>query len=526
MKVLISDPLSEEGISILREAGLEVIYKTGLSPEELKREIEEASALIIRSGTKVTREIIEAGKHLKVIGRAGTGLDNVDLQAANERGIVVMNVPGGNTLSAAEHTLAMLLALARRIPQANNSVKNGLWERKKFMGVEINGKILGIIGLGRIGSIVAERALCLQMKVIAYDPFVTPEAASKRGIELVSLDELYAKADFITIHTPLTKETYHLLNKEAFSKMKEGVYIINCARGGIIDEEALLEAINSGKVAGAALDVFEKEPVPPEHPLLHSDKVIVTPHLGASTIEAQKVVAVEIAKQVVDYLLHGIVRNAVNVPSLSAELLKTLQPVLNLAEKLGLLSAQISEGAIEEIEITYKGELAKLDTKPVTLALVKGLLTPFLKEDVNYVNALFRAKERNIKVMEAKTEETEDFTSLISLKIKHTQGEALVEGTLFGKSEPRIVRINGFRLDALPEGHMLYIFNEDKPGVIGRIGTILGKYKLNIARMYVGQDPWKKRNVILLSLDTPPTKEALEELSNEESVYLVKTLEI
>ncbi|MFN3505255.1 MAG: phosphoglycerate dehydrogenase [Caldimicrobium sp.] len=526
MKVLISDALSEEGINLLKEAGLEVVYKPGLALEELKREIIDASALIIRSGTKVSREVMEASKKLKVIGRAGTGLDNVDLQAANELGIVVMNVPGGNTLSAAEHTLALLFALARRIPQANQSVKSGQWDRKKFMGVELNGKVLGVIGLGRIGSIVADKALCLQMRVIAYDPFVTPEAAAKKGVELVSLEELYSRADFITVHTPLTKETYHLINKEAFSKMKEGVYIINCARGGIIDEEALLEAINSGKVAGAALDVFEKEPVPPDYPLLKSEKVIATPHLGASTIEAQKIVAVEIAKQVADYLLHGIIRNAVNVPSISGELLKTLQPVLNLAEKLGILTGQICEGAIDEVIITYKGELAKLDTKPVTLSLVKGLLTPFLKEDVNYVNALIRAKERNIKILEVKTEETEDFTSLISLTVKHTQGETLVEGALFGKNEPRIVRINGFRLDALPEGHMLYIFNEDRPGVIGKIGTILGKHNLNISRMYVGQDPLKKRNVILLSLDTPPTKEALEELMKEDTLYLVKTLEV
>ncbi|MFN3568393.1 MAG: phosphoglycerate dehydrogenase [Caldimicrobium sp.] len=513
-------------MNYLKEAGLEVVYKPGLTQEELKKEIVEASALIIRSGTKVTREIMEASRKLRVIGRAGTGLDNVDLQAANELGIVVMNVPGGNTLSAAEHTLALLFALARRIPQANQSVKSGQWDRKKFMGVELNGKVLGIIGLGRIGSIVAEKALCLQMRVIAYDPYVTPDAAAKKGVELVSLEEIYKRADFITIHTPLTKETYHLINREAFSKMKDGVYIINCARGGIIDEEALLEAMNSGKVAGAALDVFEKEPVPPDHPLLKSEKVIATPHLGASTIEAQKIVALEIAKQVADYLLHGIIRNAVNVPSISGELLKILQPVLNLAEKLGLLTAQICEGAIEEVEIVYKGELAKLDTKPVTLSLVKGLLAPFLKEDVNYVNALIRAKERNIKILEVKTEETEDFTSLISLTVKHTQGKTLVEGALFGKKEPRIVRINGFRLDALPEGHMLYIFNEDRPGVIGKIGTILGKHNLNISRMYVGQDPLKKRNVILLSLDTPPTREALEELMQEETLYLVKPLEV
>jgi len=526
MKVLISDALSEEGINILKEAGLEVIYKPGLSPEELKKEMAEVDGLIIRSGTKVTREVLEAAKQLKVVGRAGTGLDNVDLQAANEKGIVVMNVPGGNTLSAAEHTLAMLFSLARKIPQANASVKSGVWDRKKFMGVELNGKTLGIIGLGRIGNIVADRALSLKMQVIAYDPFVTPEAAAKKGIELVSLDELYARADFITIHTPLTKETYHLLNKEAFEKMKKGVYIINCARGGIIDEEALYEALVSGKVAGAALDVFEKEPVPADYKLLKLEQLIATPHLGASTIEAQKVVAVEIAKQVVDYLLHGIVRNAVNVPSISAEALKVLQPVLNLAEKIGLLAAQICEGAIKEVEITYKGDLASLDTKPVTLAIVKALLTPFLREDVNYVNALIRAKERNIRVLEAKTEETEDFTSLISVKIQHTEGETLVEGTLFGKKEPRIVKINGFRLDALPEGHMLYIFNEDKPGVIGKIGTILGKHNLNISRMYVGQDPMKKRNVILLSLDTSPTEKALEELKKESTVYLVRPLEL
>lgn len=524
MKILISDSLSEEGIQVLKDAGFEVIYKPGLTIEELKKEIADVDGLIIRSGTKVTREVIESARKLKVIGRAGTGLDNVDIQSANEKGIVVMNVPGGNTLSAAEHTLALLFSLARKIPQANSSVKEGRWERKKFMGVELNGKTLGIIGLGRIGSIVAERALCMKMKVLAYDPFVSPEFAVKRGIELVSLDELLSRSDFITIHTPLTKETYHLLNRETLAKVKKGAYIINCARGGIIDEQALYDALISGQVAGAALDVFEKEPPDPENPLLRLDNVIVTPHLGASTVEAQKVVAIEIAKQVVDYLLHGIVRNAVNVPSISAETLKIIQPVLNLAEKIGMLSAQIAEGAIQEIEITYKGELAKIDTQPVTLSLLKGLLAPFLKEDVNYVNALLRARERNIRVLESKTEETEDFTSLISVKVKHTQGEALVEGTLFGKKEPRIVKINGFRLDALPEGYMLYIFNEDKPGVIGKIGTILGKHNLNISRMYVGQDPMKKRNIILLSLDQPPTPEALQELRDLDSVYLVKPL--
>jgi D-3-phosphoglycerate dehydrogenase len=526
MKVLVSDTLSEEGLEILRSAGLNVVYKPGLSPEELKKEIEDTDALIIRSGTKVTKEIIEHAKRLKVIGRAGTGLDNVDVAKATEKGIVVMNVPGGNTLSAAEHTFALLLSLARRIPQANATVKSGVWDRKKFMGVELNGKVLGIIGLGRIGSIVAERALCFKMKVLGYDPYVSPEVAKEKGIELVSLDELLSQSDFVTIHTPLTKETYHLLNKERISKMKKGAYLINCARGGIVDENALYEALVSGHLAGAALDVFEKEPVPPDYPLLKLDNVVVTPHLGASTVEAQKVVAVEIAKQVVDYLLHGIVRNAVNVPAITGEALVVLKPVLNLAERLGLFAAQLIEGAITEIEITYLGEVAKLDVKPATVALVKGLLSPYLKEDVNYVNALIRAKERNIKVSEIKTESAEDFTSLIRVKVLSSKDSVLVEGTIFGKNEPRIVKINGFRLDALPEGHMLFIFNEDRPGVIGKIGTILGKYNLNIARMYVGQDPMKKRNIILLSLDQPPTQEALEELQKEPTVYLVKALEL
>lgn len=526
MKVLISDPISEEGIQILENSGLEVTYRPGLPYEELLEIIPEYDALIIRSATKVTREVIERANNLKVIGRAGTGLDNVDLQAANEKGIVVMNVPGGNTLSAAEHTLALLFALARKIPQAVSSLKSGKWEKKKFMGVELNNKVLGIIGLGRIGSIVADRAIGLKMKVIAYDPYVSPDTAEKKGVELVSLEDLYRRADFITIHTPLTKETYHLIDEKAFSMMKDGVYIINCARGGIIDEEALYRAMISGKVAGAALDVFEKEPVDPDHPLLSLDNFIGTPHLGASTVEAQKIVAIEIAKQIADYLTKGIIRNAVNVPSLPPEVLKIITPILSLAEKMGLLAAQIAEGAIQEVEITYKGEISQLDTRPITLALVKGLLSPFLKEDVNYVNALIRAKERDIKITESKTEISEDFTSLISVKIKHTEGYTVVEGTLFGKKEPRIVRINGFRLDALPEGHMLYIFNEDRPGVIGKIGTILGSHNLNISRMYVGQDPMKKTNVILLSLDQPPTQEALKELSELSTVYLVKPLEL
>jgi D-3-phosphoglycerate dehydrogenase len=526
MKVLVSDSLSKEGLEILEKSGLEVVYKPGLPHEELLEIIPEFHGLVIRSGTKVTREVIERAKNLKVIGRAGTGLDNVDIPAANEKGIVVMNVPGGNTLSAAEHTLALLFALARKVPQAVASLKSGKWEKKKFMGVELNGKVLGIIGLGRIGNIVADRAIGLKMKVIAYDPFVSPETAEKKGIELVSLEDLFKRADFITIHTPLTKETYHLVDEKAFSLMKDGVYLINCARGGIVDEQALYEAMVSGKVAGAALDVFEKEPVDPDHPLLKLDNFIGTPHLGASTVEAQKVVAVEIAKQVVDYLLKGIIRNAVNVPSLSGEVLKQLAPALELVEKMGLLAAQLGEGPIKEVEITYKGEIADLDVKPLTLALVKAILYPILKEDVNYVNALYRAKERNIKVIESKTEVSEDFTTLISLRLKHEKDENLVEGTFFGKSEPRIVKINGFRVDALPTGHMLYIYHEDRPGVIGSIGTILGSHEINIARMYVGHDPMKGSKVILVELDSPATEEVIAEINKLPTVYQVKPVEL
>ncbi len=526
MKVLISDKLSEEGINYLKGKGLEVVYKPGLSHEELLDLIPEFDALIIRSATKVTAEVIERAKKLKVIGRAGTGLDNVDIEAANKKGIVVMNVPGGNSLAAAEHALALLFALARRIPQAVASLKQGKWEKKKFMGVELNNKVLGIIGLGRIGSIVADRAQGLKMKVIGYDPFITRELAEKRGIELVSLEELFKRSDFITIHTPLTKDTYHLIDRKAFSLMKDGVYLINCARGGIVDEEALYEALTSGKVAGAALDVFEKEPVDPDHPLLKLDNFIGTPHLGASTVEAQKTVAIEIAKQVADYLLRGIIRNAVNVPSLSDKELKILSPFITLVEKMGLLISQLGEGPIKEIQVTYKGEVASFDVKPLTLALVKAILYPVLKEDVNYVNALLRAKERNIKVIESKIESAEDFTNLISVHLIHEGDENLVEGTILGKREPRIITINGFRVDALPEGQLLYIYHEDRPGVIGKIGTILGQRNINIARMYVGHEPMKKTKVILVELEQKPDKEVLKEIESLPTVYKVKFLEL
>ncbi len=526
MKVLISDPIAPDGIEILKQAGLEVLERPGMSKEELLETIKDVDAIIIRSATKMTAEVIEAAKNLKLIARAGTGLDNVDIEAANRRGIVVMNCPGGNTVSAAEHTLSMMLSLARNIPQATASMKAGKWEKKKFMGREITGKTLGIIGLGRIGSVVADRAKGLKMRVIAYDPYVNPDQAARMGIEVMSLDELLPQADFITVHVPLTKETRGFINKEVFDKMKDGVMFIHCARGGIVKEDDLYEALKAGKVAGAALDVFEQEPPPEGYPLLQLDNVICTPHLGASTIEAQKNVALAIASQVVDFLIKGVVRNAVNMPSVSAEQMSVLKPFLILGEKLGALQAQLVEGPIEEVHIEYQGDVADLDTKPVTVALLKGLLAPALQEDVNYVNAPIRAKERGIKVTESTTSETEDFINLIKVRVKYTGGEMTVAGTIFGKKEPRIVQIDDFRLDAVPEGHMLYIMNEDRPGVIGSIGVAIGEEGVNISRMYVGQEPAKKCNIILLCLDAEATDDLVKKVASLPHVLSVKPLEL
>ncbi|NPA49946.1 MAG: phosphoglycerate dehydrogenase [Thermodesulfobacteria bacterium] len=527
MKVLVSDPIAEDGIKILQDAGLEVIVKTGLSKEELIAELQkDIEAIIIRSATKMTADVIEAAPKLKLIARAGTGLDNVDIEAANRRGIVVMNCPGGNTVSAAEHTIAMMMALARNIPQATASMKAGKWEKKKFLGREITGKTLGIIGLGRIGSVVADRAQGLKMRVIAYDPFVNPEQAAKMGIEIMDLDELLPQADFITVHVPLTKETRGFINKEKFDKMKDGVMFIHCARGGIVNENDLYEAMLSGKVAGAALDVFEQEPPPPDYPLLQLDNFICTPHLGASTVEAQKNVALAVASQVVDFLIHGVVRNAVNMPSVSAELLPILKPYLTLAEKLGALQAQLAEGPIQEVNIEYQGDVANLDTKPLTVALLKGLLSPALREDVNYVNAPIRAKERGIRVTESKVNTAEDFLNLIKVRVKFPGGENVVAGTIFGKQEPRIVQINNFRLDAIPEGHLLYLMNEDKPGVIGQIGITIGEAGLNISRMHVGQEPAKKVNIILLCVDQPVPESLLQKLQELPYIKMVKALEL
>ncbi len=526
MKVLISDNLSEKGIEVFKKAeGIEVEVKTGLSPEELKTAIKDYDGLVIRSDTKVTAEIIAAADKLKVIGRAGIGLDNVDIPAATQRGIVVMNTPEGNTITTAEHTISLLMALARKIPQATASLKSQKWEKKKFQGTEIYNKTLGIIGVGKIGSIVADRAKGLKMQVIAYDPFIQPEMLTAQGIEPVSLDELFRRSDFITIHTPKTKDTLGLINAQAMAKMKDGVMIINCSRGGIVDEKALYEGLKSGKIGGAALDVFETEP-PGACPLFEMENFICTPHLGASTTEAQENVAVAVAEQMVDYLLHGVIRNAVNVPSVSANLLERVKPYLTLGERLGSFQAQIIEGPINQVTIEFRGEVAAYDTKPMTVSVLKGLLTPALKDMVNFVNAPILARERGIQVMESKTDTADDFLNLITLKVKTPHMESSVSGTLFGKYEPRIVRLNTFRLEAIPEGHMLLIQNQDKPGVIGSIGTTLGRHGINIERMQVGQEKEKGSNIILLTTDRLVPEGVLKELTALPAVIRAIPLEL
>ncbi len=500
-KVLVSDRLSTRGLEILGSAnGVRYDLKPGLSPEELKKIIPEYDAIIIRSETKLKADLIEAGKRLRVIGRAGIGLDNVDLPAATKKGIVVMNTPQENAIAAAEHTIAMILSVSRKIPQATASMKAGKWEKKKFMGVELYDKTLGLIGIGVIGTIVADRARGMKMKVIGYDPYLSKEVAEQKGVDLVSLDELLSRSDFISIHTPLTDETRNLIDKKAFPKMKKGVILVNCARGGIVNEKDLYEALQAGKVAGAALDVFEKEPSI-GNPLLELEGVISTPHLGAATEEAQENVSIAIAQQVVDFLTLGEARNAVNMPAVSPDILPSLRPYLRLGEQLGSFLGQISNYAIEEVLIEYYGEVVEYGTKPITISVLKGLLTPFVGETVNFVNAPIMAKERGIRVTEATRAVAEDYASLIAITARSKMERNYIAGTLFGKKELRIVKLNDFFIEAIPEGHILLVNNYDKPGVIGNIGNALGTRNINIATMQFGRDRMGGNAISLLHLD-------------------------
>jgi len=529
VKVLVSDKLSEKGIEILKNGGLDVDVKTGLKPEELVKIIVEYDGLVVRSATKATQEIISAGKKLKVIGRAGAGVDNIDISAASKQGIVVMNTPGGNTVTTGEHAIAMMMALTRNIPQANMLMKQSKWEKKALEGQEVFNKTIGIIGLGRVGSVVASRALGLKMNVLVYDPFITQELAEQQGYELVvSLDELYARSDYITVHTPKSKETIGLVNKDAFAKMKDGVMIINCARGGIINEKDLLDALDSGKVAGAAVDVYEKEP-PENWSLAMHPKVVSTPHLGASTHEAQENVALAIAEQMVDYLKSGLIRNAVNAPSVAPEMLPKVEPYIELSEKMGTffgqIIGQVISDRLKKVSFTYTGDAATVDTRPITIAGLKGLLS-IVTDEVNYVNAPVLLKERGIDLEETQTSKEAVYTNTIQISLEFDSGTRTLEGSVFNPGDLRIVSIDNYSIEAIPEGYMLVIYNKDLPGTVGRIATIIGESNVNIARLFLGRDRQQGTAIIIINLDTEAPRDVIEKIAQFPNALSVQEVEV
>ncbi|MEW5727154.1 MAG: phosphoglycerate dehydrogenase [Pseudomonadota bacterium] len=509
-KVLISDKLSPAAVQIFKDRGIETDVKVGMTPDELKACIGQYDGLAIRSNTKVTADVLAAATNLKVVGRAGIGVDNVDVPAATARGIVVMNTPFGNSVTTAEHAIAMMFALARDIPTANASTHAGKWEKSRFMGVELTGKTLGIIGSGNIGSIVADRALGLKMKVVAFDPFLSAERAKDLGIEKVDLDTLFARADFITLHTPLTEATRNIIDAKAIAKMKKGVRIINCARGGLIVEEDLKAAIESGQVGGAALDVFNVEPAK-ENGLFGMDKVVCTPHLGASTSEAQENVALQVAEQMADYLLTGAVTNALNMPSVSAEDAPKLRPYMKLAGQLGSFAGQLTEHALKSVKIEYEGHVATLNTKPLTAIILEGLLKPMV-EAVNMVNAPVLAKERDIDVSEVKNEREGDYHTLVRVTVTTEVRTRSVAGTLFGGDKPRLVEIKGIPIEAELGPYMLFVTNQDKPGFIGRLGSMLGELNINIATFHLGRAAAGGDAICLVQVDQPLTDEIIEKV--------------
>ena len=529
MKVFVADDVSDNGLEPLRAAGFAVEKQTGLTGPALVQALQDCEGLIVRSETKVTADLLANAPSLRVIGRAGVGVDNIDVTAATIRGVVVMNAPDGNTITTAEHTIALLSSLARSIPQASSSLKAGRWERKRFIGVELQGKTLGIVGLGRIGRVVASRARAMGMMIVAYDPFIAPDQARDLEIELVPLDEVYARADFLTVHTPLTAETRGLIDREVLAKMKQGARIVNCARGGLVDEDALYEAITGGTIAGAALDVFVQEPPPADHPLLTLDQVIVTPHLGASTTEAQEGVALTVAEQMRDFLLTGALRGAVNVPALGVKELNLLQPYVLLAESLGRFQAQLVESPVREVRLEFAGEIVEADATPVTRAFLAGLLRD-VSARVNVVNAFLIADERGIKVTTTYVRTSGDSAPAIRTEISTEQSMRSLAGTLFGygeqRREGRITEIDGFYLEATPHGHMIVMRNRDVPGVIGRVGTILGERGVNISRFHLGRRERGGEAMALIEIDAPLNKETLQSLRELEQVLSAQPIEL
>ncbi len=527
-KVLIADGLAAEGIAKLKTLpSIELLDFAAIEREELKKMLPQVDILIVRSRTQVDKDLLECGKSLKLVIRAGIGLDNIDVAAATESAVVVMNAPTGNIVTTAEHSLAMLFAVSRHIPAADASIRSGKWEKKKFQGNELRGKTLGLVGLGNIGKAVAERARGLCLNVIGYDPYLSEEAAAKHHIRLVSMDALLRESDYVSVHVPLIASTKHLINREAFAKMKKGAYLINCARGGIVDEAALVEALDEKKLNGAALDVFETEPLPASHPLLKRSDIVLTPHLGASTDEAQVQVGIEVAEQITYYLRDGVLKNAINVPNVSLEQLGVLKPYLNLCQKLGAFIAQISSAkTVKRIKVRYEGIPNIGSNRDIlTLTVMQGFLTPLLSTAVNSVNARNLMKERGIRIEESSLDECTDYATLIEILVEGDV-RTRIAGTLFGKSEPRIVRIDDFVIDALPEGYVLFTRNSDQPGVIGNMGSVVGTQGVNIARMHLGRDTKKKEAIALINVDSSLTAETLEKMRKIPGMLSVQQIRV
>jgi (S)-sulfolactate dehydrogenase len=525
-RVLVADDLSPEAVQVLRKAGLEVDVKVGMKPDELEAVIGGYDGLAVRSATKVTAKVLEKATRLKVVGRAGVGVDNVDLDAATRRGVVVMNTPGGSSTTVAELALAMVLSLSRHVAAATASVKSGKWEKKKFQGHELAGKTLGVVGIGNIGSVLVDRARALKMRAIAYDPFISADAARKLGVELVELDALWRESDVISLHVPITDKTRNLVNADVLSRVKKGAILVNCARGGIVDEKALAEALATGRLGGAAMDVFEKEPPPADHPLFKFENFVCTPHIGASTEEAQSAVAIAIAEQLAVYLQEGVVKNAVNVLGLAPEVMEQLAPYLPLVEKLGSLAAQVAPPGPTEVTVEVAGELAAHPSRPLANRALVGLLRRFVETPVNDVNAPALARERGLKVTEVRSAEPLDYASLVTVRVRGPAGDAQVAGTVYGKREARIVRVDGFRLEAVPDGHVILCENDDAPGVVGNLGTALGAAGVNIARISLSRLEDRSRAFAFLNVDSSPSPETLERLRKLPHVRVVRAIEL
>ncbi|HWF20186.1 MAG TPA: phosphoglycerate dehydrogenase [Verrucomicrobiae bacterium] len=526
---MICDPISPKGIALFQQCKdfNVTVLKQRLSEAELLPLVKDVEAMVVRSETKITRAVIEAAPKLRVVGRAGVGVDNVDVEAATQRGIVVMNTPSGNTISTAELTFSMLMSLARKIPQANASMKAGEWNRKAFQGVELYNKTLGILGMGRIGTEVARRAIVFGMRVLAYDPYLTISRANALQVELVELDEIFTRCDFITVHMPMSEETRGMINAAAFAKMKPNARVLNCARGGIINEADLYEAVKSGKIAGAALDVYETEPLPKDFPLRDLPQVIMTPHLGASTEEAQENVGIEVAEAITDYLLNGAVRNAVNLPNLDAKTYAQVKPYLALGEKLGRLAAQLAPKRNDRLVVTYGGKATEAPSDPITRFVLKGFLESAGGKDVNQVNVRTLAEGLGLRVEEIKSNEETDFNEWLHLAVYSGEQKVSVGGTLYGsKSQPRIVRVNSQPVEIVPEGVLLFLTNKDRPGIVGHLGTLLGRHKVNIASMSLSRDIAGGHALTVLNLDSVPPAGVLDELQKDPDISNVRVVKL